>query len=182
MRSFVNGCTKQQAVAVIANPPAPYNVSWQHLKHCSVGYSGCYADLNRFNEQLWSHYWKPVFREEVCHVAVQLWTLQIRTEIHWNFQYVLNTKMGKKMHWTPLNIRLYFNILYSSHNFCNATCKYLCILVGSSVQFEIRNHSLKLSPILFFLMKNFYGLSRNYHFPISSVIILPFISGRLWCR
>lgn len=26
-RSLVNGCTKQQAVAVIANPPAPCNVS-----------------------------------------------------------------------------------------------------------------------------------------------------------
>lgn len=96
VRSLVNGCTKRYAVAVIANPPAPCNVSWQHLKCYSVGYCGCYADLNRFNEQLWSHYWKPVFREEACRVAVWLLTLKIRIEMCSILEYLLNTEKGKK--------------------------------------------------------------------------------------
>lgn len=95
-RSLVNGCTKHHAVAVTANPPAPCNVSWQHLKCRSVGYCGCYADLNRFNEQLWSHYWKLVFREEACSVAVRLLTVQIRIEMCSNLEYLLSTEKGKK--------------------------------------------------------------------------------------
>lgn len=171
-RSFVNGCTKQQAVAVTANPPAPCNVSWQHLKHGSVGYCGCYADLNRFNQQLWSHYWKPVFREEVCHVAVQLWTLEIRTEICWNLEYLLNIKMGKKKHGSPLNIRLYFNIRYPSNHFCKSTCK--CLSYSCGKQCAAWNQKLLSQALLFVFMKSFYGLSSNYQFPISTVIILPF--------
>lgn len=95
-RSLVNDCTKHHAVAVTANPPAPCNVSWQHLKCRSVGYCGCYADLNRFNEQLWSHYWKPVFRDEACNVAVWLLTVQIRIEMCSNLEYLLNTEKGKR--------------------------------------------------------------------------------------
>lgn len=159
VRFFVNDCTKQHAGAVTANPSALCSVSWQHLKCCSVGYSGCYAGWNRFNEQLWSCYWKPVFRKGACYVTVWLLTLKIRIVNYSYLEDLLNTGRGKNALWSFIwklcSLLLTFWQYVQLHVLANIH------LAESSRQFEIRNNSIRLLS-LFILMEGFQNLSRKF--------------------
>lgn len=124
VRFFVNDCTKQHAGAVTANPSALCNVSWQHLKCCSIGCCGCYVDWNRFNERLWSQYWKPVFREGTSYVAVWMLTLKIRIVKCSYLEDLLNTERRKNTLWsfTWKLCSLSLTLLAMCTTIC--TCKY----------------------------------------------------------
>lgn len=43
---------------------------------------------------------------------------------------------------------------------------------------SLKSETTLMLSSLFVFMKNFYGLSSNYQFPISTEIILPFFLGR----